>query len=178
MRLIQFFAAAGLLALLGGCDGDRDEKPADRVDAGTETAQAPADGKAEDGRLSIKGPGFDLKVNIPEGVSNPADSENELLYPGSTLSGMHIEAGGTTGNAKANGGVELRFISSNPLETVAGWYRDPERRGRFSVKSVAREGGALVIRGSQKSDGDAFVLRLAPASGGGTEARMTLSDRG
>ncbi len=182
MRVIKIFAAAGVLALPGACDGKRKEKPPQRIDAehadgATEMAQAPAEGKAEDGRLSIKGPGFDLKVNIPEGVSNPADSENELLYPGSKLSGMHIEAGGTSANAKANGGLELRFTSSEPVEKVAAWYRDPARQGRFAVTSVAREGGALVIRGSQKGDGDAFMLRLVPASAGGTEGRMTLTGR-
>ncbi len=177
MRVIMFFAAAGVLALLGGCEGKRDEKPPERVDVGTEITQAPAEGKAEDGRLSIKGPGFDLKVNIPEGVSNPADSENELLYPGSKLSGMHIEAGGKSANTKANGGLELRFTSSEPVEKVAAWYQDPARQDKFAVTSVAREDGALVIRGNQKGDGDPFMLRLAPTSAGGTEGRMTLSGR-
>ncbi len=178
MRAIQIFAAAGVLALLGGCDDKVNEKPTDRVNAGAQTAQAPAEGKAEDGRLSIKGPGFDLKVNVPEGVGNCGNSENELLYPGSKVSGMHIEAEGTSGNAKASGGVELRFTSSDPLERVAAWYRDPARQDRFAVESVAGEGGALVIRGSQKGNGDAFMLRLGPASGGGTVGRMTLTGRG
>lgn len=182
MRVIGILAVAGVLALTGGCDGKREKMPAEPTeaepaDARTEIGQAPAEGKAEEGRLSIKGPGFDLKVNIPEGVSDPADGENELIYPGSKLSGMHIEAGGSTAKARPNGGVELRFTSSAPVDKVAAWYRDPARQVRFAVQSVAREGDALVIRGSQKGDGDAFMLRLSPASGGGTEGRMTLSGR-
>ncbi len=177
MRAIQIFAA-GVLALLSGCDVKENEKPADRVNAGAQTAQAPAEGKAEDGRISIKGPGFDLKVNVPEGVGSSGNSENELLYPGSKLSGMHIEAEGATGNANARGGIELRFTSSDPLEKVAAWYGDPARQDRFAVESAAREGGALVIRGSQKGNGDAFMLRLVPAGGGGTLGRMSLTGRG
>jgi hypothetical protein len=124
----------------------------------------------------MKGPGFDLKINIPEGMKNDADGDNELLYPGATMSGMHIEAGQGSGKAGSASGVELRFTSPDPVEKIAGWYRDPARKGTFSVASARKEGDAVLIAGTQKGDGDPFSLRLAPA-GGGTEGRLTLSDR-
>jgi hypothetical protein len=170
---MRIFVAAAALALLAACDGGASEERSASNAAG-EAVEAPAEGKAEDGRFTMKGPGFDLKINLPDGMTNEGNGENALLYPGGTMSGMHIEAGADGG--KAASGVELRFTSTDPVEKVAGWYRDPARKGAFSVASWAREGDALVIAGTQQGDGDPFSLRLVPA-GGGTEGRLTLSER-
>ena len=167
--------AGPALALLAACDaGGEAEKAAPTSPASVE---APAEGKAEEGRMSIKGPGFDLKINIPEGMQTDAQANDGLLYPGAKMSGMHIEAGPAKGNAGAASGVELRFSSPDPVEKLAAWYRDPARKGTFNVASASREGDAVLIAGTQKGDGDPFSLRLTPAGGGGTEGRLTLSDR-
>lgn len=179
MARSKLFLVIGGLTLLGACEakiGKDDEAPK----GGAETAGAAAEGKAEDGRFSIKGPGFDMKIAIPKGVADQAevDSDSGLLYPGASLSGMHIEAGGSAAPAKKNSGVELRFTSADAPDKVAGWYRDPARAGDFSVASARREGASVVIAGTQKSDGDGFKLRLSPGAAGGTEGRLTLSERG
>ena len=164
-------------ALLAACEG-RIGTTSDREGGSAEGSEAvpSASGKSETGKLSIKAPGFDMKISLPEGLADEANTEGELIYPGASLGGMHIEAG--SGKAgKRNSGVELRFTSSEPIDKVAAWYRDPARAGGFSTASTSREGEAIVIAGIQKSDGDPFNLRLSPAPAGGTEGRLTLTDR-
>ena len=88
-------------ALVAGCDdGGKREKERERQVAAVEAAAA---GKAEQGRFSIKGPGFDLKIDMPEGMANQSEGDNELLYPGAKLSGMHVEAAEGAGNGAASG---------------------------------------------------------------------------
>ena len=170
---------AGLaLALLAACDAGGEPDKEEAAAPSAEPSGSPAEGKAEEGRMSIKGPGFDFKINIPEGMQSDATEDNDgLLYPGAKMSGMHVEAGPGRDNAGAASGVELRFTSADPVEKLAAWYRDPARKETFNVASASREGKAVLLTGTQKGEGDPFSLRLAPASGGGTEGRLTLSDR-
>ncbi len=165
------------MALLIACEG-RVGKTGETgsEDARASDAASSASDKSEEGKLSIKAPGFDMKINIPEGLADQTDTDSELIYPGASLGGMHIEAGSERAG-KRNSGVELRFTSSDPIQKVEAWYRDPARAGGFSTASTSREGGAIVISGTQKSDGDPFNLRLSPAPAGGTEGRLTLTDR-
>jgi hypothetical protein len=171
-----FLLLAGI-ALLSACEGRVGQaKETGGAKAGGTVAASSASGKSEEGKLSIKAPGFDMKIDIPKGLADRADTDSELIYPGAALGGMHIEAGsGAAG--KRNSGVELRFTSREPIDKVAAWYRDPARAGGFSTASERRDGEALVISGTQKSDGDPFNLRLSPAAAGGTEGRLTLTDR-
>ena len=169
----RFLLLAGA-ALLTACEEQTSETASARA-GGSETASS-ALNKSEEGKLSIKAPGFDMKINIPTGLADRTDADSELIYPGAALGGMHIEAGSETAG-KRNSGVELRFTSGDPITKVAAWYRDPARDGAFSTASVRRDGQAMVIAGTQKSDGDPFNLRLSPAPAGGTEGRLTLTDR-
>ena len=139
--------------------------------------EAPAAGKAEEGQLSIKAPGFDMKINIPKQIAVQAGAEenSELLYPGATLSGLHVEA---PAGAGGDSGVELRFTSADPPGKIAAWYRDPARAEQFAIASQRQESNALQLSGTRKQDGGAFGLRLVPAAGGGSEGRLSLTDRG
>ncbi len=172
----KFVGVVGILLLLGGCDlrvGKNGDSQAADANAATQAAGAPAAGKAEEGELSIKVPGFDMKVNIPKQVAEraSADSDSELVYPGSSIGGLHIGADG------ARSGVELSFKSSDPLDKVDAWYRDPARKDGFSISSEQRQSGSVTISGTQKQDGDPFRLQLSAAPGGGTEGRLTLTER-
>lgn len=164
-------AAVGALALLGACDMkiSKDDKREASSPAQSNPEQ-PAAGKAEEGRFSVKGPGFDMKVNLPQGVAE-TDGGNDLFYPGAAISGLHIEA------AKPSSGVELRFTTADAPAKVAAWYRDPARASGFQINSAKQEGEVVTIAGTQKSDGDPFSVRLSRGAGGGTEGRLTLSDR-
>jgi hypothetical protein len=171
----RLLAAAAAFALLGACEmkiGKEDER-AQAPAKGEGKAEQPAAGKAEEGRFSIKGPGFDMKLDIPNDVVRTADADgdNDLLYPGASIGGMHIEA------SKPSSGVEMRFTTPDAPRKVAAWYRDSNRAGGFRIQSVKQEGEAFTLSGAQKADGDPFSLALSPASGGGTEGRLVLSDR-
>ena len=174
MRRVRLFGLIGSTLLLAGCEAEVGTK---QESAPSQAAEAPAAGKSEEGRLSLKGPGFDFKINIPEGMATEAgDADNGLLYPGAKLSGMHIEAGQAKGSAGAASGVELRFTSADAIEKVAAWYRDPGRKETFTIASAEREGDALVLSGREAGDGEPFTLRLSP-SGAGTAGRLTLTDK-
>lgn len=177
MRTGSTLSLACALALLSACEANVRKDGKDETADGAAKAAAAAEGKAKEGQFSIKTPGFDMKIDIPAGVTSHGDSDSDMLYPGSKLSGMHIEGSKTGAGGKGNAGIELRFTSADPADKVAEWYRDPARASGFSVSGIRRDGPAFLITGSEKGDGDPFTLRLSPASGGGTEGRLTLSDR-
>jgi hypothetical protein len=153
--------------------------------AGTGTAAgkqgekaAPADaGKAQDGSFSIRAPGIDMKIDIPAGITSHGDSESDLLYPGSTLTGMHVQGSDAAAGAAGKAGIELRFTSFDPAAEIAAWYRDPARSGGFTMVAARPEGETLVLSGTERADGDPFELRLSPGRGGGTDGRLMLTDR-
>lgn len=162
-------AAVAAIILLGACEArfGNDAAPVD--------ANATAENRAEDGRLTIEAPGFNLQVDIPDSIRADAEmSDNKLIYPGAAFGGIHIQGNRAETDRDQ---VELRFTSGDDLARVAAWYRDPARRGDFAIASDSRDGETIVIAGTDAGDGDPFTLRLAPRSGGGTEARLLLTDR-
>ena len=162
--------AVTAMALLGACEAriGRDDKA-----GASERAQAAAGG-AEEGTFSIDAPGFDLKINIPEGMKDGmVNSDSEILYPGAQLSGMHVNADGQ-GNARDK--VELRFTSADAPDKVAAWYRDGARAETFAIASAVEKNGTYTLSGTEVEDGDPFTLQLA-RRGEGTDARLTLQDK-
>ena len=168
-------AAVAVVALLCACDvrGKTDE--ADNKAAG---APASAEGKAEEGKFSIKMPGLDMSLSLPKGMADEARAERDskILYPGATLRGMAIAAGQSSGKG-GDSEVEIRFSTPDPPDRVAAWYRDPARADGFRLESATREGDAHVIVGTQKRDEHRFKLRLGPRAGGGTDGRLTIRHR-
>lgn len=167
-RLLPLAAAAALA--LTACEArfGNDAGPA---------GNGSAAGKAEDGRLSIHAPGFDMKINIPEGIRREAgiDDDGGIIYPHSTFSGMHVEGG--RDDSRSDGEVELAFTSADAPDLVARWYRDPARAPDFTVATANREGPAFVIAGTTKDHNGNFRVRLSPRQSGGTEGRVVLTDR-
>ena len=143
----------------------------------TPDANATAEGKAEEGQLSIDAPGFEMKIDIPEGIQREAgiNDDSGILYPNSTFSGIHVQGG--EGGADGDGEVELRFVSTDAPDRVAGWYRDSARSADFSVGSARREADAILIQGTVRDGGSPFRVRLEPRQGGGTDGRVVLADR-
>ena len=164
-KLVPIAAAALLLAACEARVGNRVEAE------GNDSAE----GKAEEGELSISAPGFEMKLDIPESVraETGIDSDSGLIYPNAQFSGIHVEGGREGGSG---GEVELRFTSSDSPGVVSAWYRDPARATDFSVGGAGREGNDIVISGTAKDDGGQFRVRLSPRSGGGTDGRVVLSD--
>lgn len=176
----RIIAAAAMVALLAACEakiGKDDEGTAAGNTVGAD--QVSAEGKAKEGQFSIKAPGFDLKFSLPRGVASRAkvDEDSDILYPGVTLSGMHIEAGKEGPTGARHGAVELRFTSGEAPDKIAAWYADPARADDIAIASSTRDGQAYVIEGQAKDDGDPFTVRLEP-KGNGTDGRLTLRDKG
>ena len=167
-RLHAYTALAGAF-LLCACEGkvgrDREGNAVDE--------QVSAEGKAEEGKVSIKAPGFDLKFSLPKGMADEArvERDSKLLYPGSVLRGMAIVAGPGDGKGSE---VEIGFSTPHPVDEVAAWYRDPGRAEGFRLERAAREGDGWMVTGVQKRDKHRFKLRLTRRQGGGTDGRLTV----
>lgn len=149
--------AAATLALTGCGAPAENEVLANR--------NAVAEGKAENGQLTVRAQGVDLKIDLPAPLRRMAggDGNRALVYPGAA------------DEARAEGGV-IAFHSDDSLETVARWYRDPARAARFSVVTDERQGPAIVIAGTARN-GDGLAVRLAPGAGGGTDGRVVVTAR-
>jgi hypothetical protein len=163
------------LALLGACDSKARRDEPDR-DAGN--GQVSAEGKSEEGKISLKMPGVDMTLSLPKGVADEARAERDskLLYPGSTLRGMAIAAGPDS-DRSGESEVEIRFSTQDPVDKVAAWYRDPARAAGFQLQRAAKEQDGWLVTGVQKRDEHSFKLRLTPRSGGGTNGRLTVRHR-
>jgi hypothetical protein len=171
----RLFCAA-ILALLGGCEA-RIEGGENGTASHQGAAEGTAEGKAEEGKIALKAPGFDLSINIPKDIAKTAksDQDNALLYPGSTISGMYIAAGN---GGDGQGEVELRFAAAQAPAQVEAWYRDPARAGTFALDEVRRSDGEILMSGRSNGDKQAFRLRLKPSGAGGTDGRLILRDSG
>lgn len=168
-RLLPLAATAAALVLVA-CEARFGN------DAGP-TGNGSAENKAQEGEVSINAPGVQMKINIPEGLRHEASIHDDsgLIYPGSTMSGMHIEGGRDDGPRKSDGEVELRFASTDPPDRVAHWYQDPARGSSFALSSSGREGEAWVFAGTKRDGGGRFRIRLV-AQGSGTDGRVLLTE--
>ena len=147
-------------------------------DAPPVEANASAAGKAEEGRLTISAQGFNMSIDIPEGLrEHDSDDDDDLLYPGAALGGLHVQAGAERADGARGGEVELRFTTGDAPDRVAAWYRDPARQDVFTVQSAGREGEAYVVAGTGRRDNDRFTMRVTARAGGGSEGRLLISDR-
>ena len=172
MRTAPLAIALAALALLSACEmkvgGD------DKQTAKGEAA-ASAEGKSADGSISIDAPGFDMKLNIPDALRAQVGADGDVLYPGSKLGGLHVQANDGSGSGEDS--VELRFTTVDAPAKVAAWYRDPNQAKELTVTSAQKQGDAIRIVGTSKSDGDPFTVTLEPGADGGTEGRVLLQDR-
>jgi hypothetical protein len=141
-----------------------------------ERQRASAEGKAEEGRLSIKAPGIDIAIAVPDAVRDRAQAnvESEFLPPGSRARGIHVEGDG--GNlAAGRDSVEIRFTSPQPPAEVVAWYRDAARRPKFTISGAERAEGEQILTGTT-AEGAPIRVHLA-ARETGTDGRLVLVDR-
>jgi hypothetical protein len=164
--------AAVALALLSACGGHAGDKTSE-----TDNGQASAEGRAEEGKISVKAPGIDMTFVLPKAMRGEAkvDKNSKILYPGATIGGLAVV--GTQAKGEKDGGdseVEFRFATVDPPDRVAAWYRDPARAADLKVAKAAKEGADIIITGTQPGDAHPFKVRLSPREGGGTEGRLTI----
>jgi hypothetical protein len=174
MNRPSLFTAAAAAVLLSAC-----QAKIHRDDSGNSSgSQVSAEGQAEEGKVSIKAPGFDLKFSLPKGIAGEArvERDSKLLYPGAVLRGMAIVAGEGDGQGE-NSEVEIGFSTPDSVDSVAAWYRDPARAEGFRLERAAKEGEGWIVTGVQKRDKHRFKLSLKPRPGGGTDGRLTVRHR-
>lgn len=152
MSRFVLLAAATALAL-SGCGAGEDSESAN-------AANAMPRSKTENGQITARVQGVDLKVNLPPPIRRMTE-DDDYLPP----------------RARAErGGEGRRFHSDDPPETVAAWYRDPARAGRFSIATVERQGPAFVLAGTVRG-GDRLRIRLFPGAQGGTDGTVVVTAR-
>jgi hypothetical protein len=166
MGAVRIFALAAT-ALLCGCGGGGDD---DNFAGGNGSVSA--EGKAKEGRISVKAPGVDISISVPKELTGEAKAgrDSKVLYPGATFAGIAIAAG----DKDSKGGdtdVEVRFKTADSPDTVAAWYRDPARADGFRLTSARRDGSRYVFTGIQRRDEHPFKVTFGPG-GGGTEGRL------
>ena len=150
MSRFALLTAVSALALSGcGADGDNESANA---------ANAARPSRTENGQLTARVQGVDLKVNLPPPIRRMAE-DDDLLPPRAH---------------SRRGGEGQRFHSDDPPRTVAGWYSDPARANRFTIASATSEGTTLVLAGNVRGGG-ALSVRLAPAAGGGTDGTILVT---
>ena len=140
---------APALALSGCSTGGNDSADA---------ANANISGRTENGQLTARVQGVDLKVNLPPPIRRMTEGDDLLPPRARTL----------------RGGEGQRFHSGDSIEDVAGWYRDPARANRFEIQESIRNDAEWVLTGNARS-GDAFRVRLTPAAAGGTDGTIIVT---
>ena len=152
MSRLSLLAAATAFALSGCGAGEENES--------ANAANAMPASRTENGQLTARVQGVDLKVNLPPPIRRMTE-EDDFIYP----------------RARAErDGEGHRFHSDDPPETVARWYQDRARANRFNIAAVTRDGTALALTGTARN-GDALSVRLTPGAQGGTDGTVLVTAR-
>lgn len=136
--MIRPILAASLLFLpLAACDSGKDGTTIqfNSTDSDGNVTVGGVDGKT--GQVSINAPGFSGSLKLPKlhlDASN-FDMNGVHLYPGSTISGMNIDAHDKAGSSDDDGIVKVSFASPAKPDTVQAWFLDRLNKAGFSVKS-------------------------------------------
>jgi hypothetical protein len=143
-----FLIAASALALTGCGSGGSNNA--------TDAANAAIEGRTDNGQLSARVQGVDLKINLPPPIRRMTEG-GDFLYPGA-----NAERGGD------------RFHSDDPPEIVARWYQNPARANRFTITTATRQGSFILLAGAARN-GDALSIRLSPGARGGTDGTIAVA---
>jgi hypothetical protein len=143
--------AAAALALSGCGSGDGNDS------ANAANAMPPS--KTENGQLTVRAQGVDLKINLPPPIRRMTE-DDDFLYPGT--------------QTRRGDGTGRRFHSDDPPETLAAWYQAPARANRFRITNVSRDGAAFALAGTARG-GSAISVRLAPGAQSGTDGILVVT---
>lgn len=151
------------LVLLAACDGAKDGTSITlNGDDGNVTASI-----GNSGQMAVSVPGFSGSIKLPKLKldSDNFDMNGVHLYPGSSISGMNIDAHNKAGE-DSDGQVRVSFESPAQPGAVRDWFQQKLNAAGFKV---APNGSGL----SGTTDEDKpFKLDLAPE--GSDKARGTI----
>lgn len=151
------FAAAALTLTVAGCDDGKDGTTiAINASDADGNAVVGVDGKS--GKLSIAAPGFTGSISLPKMHFDAGDFDMNgvHLYPGSTISGMNIDAHDKPGGDD-DGKVRISFASPAAAPTVRDWFQRKLTGAGFTLSA---SGNGLA---GTTDDHKPFRLDLTPA---------------
>jgi hypothetical protein len=129
-------AALILTAGLSAC-GDSKDGTSISINSTDSDGNVVASMDGNTGAVSINTPGFSGKLNLPKLHLDSQDFEMNgvHLYPGSTISGMNVEAhsDGKAGKDDDNGSVRVSFASPAAPATVRDWFQAKLNAAGFTV---------------------------------------------
>ncbi len=110
------------------------------------------------GEAAISGPGFSGKIHLPKIKLDAADFDMNgvHLYPGSTISGMNIDAHDQGPGSDSDGRLKVTFESPAKPDTVRAWFEQKLTAAGFTVKT---DGTGL---SGTTNDKKPFTLDLNP----------------
>ena len=158
IRTLAIFTVAIAALPLAACGNSGDGTSISLNATGTDSnALASMDGKT--GQVSLDVPGFSGKIKLPKIKLDAGnfDMNGVHLYPGSTISGMNIDAQDNGPGGKDQGLVKLSFDSPAKSDVVRAWFLE-KLTGDAGYKLQTSGSG---LTGTSK-DGKAFKLDLAP----------------
>jgi len=125
------------------------------------------------GSLSVDVPGFSGKLRLPKLHLDAKDFEMNgvHLYPGSSISGMNIDAhdGGKAGNDDDNGSVRVHFTSPAAPGKVRDWFQEKLSAAGFTL---ATNGTGLIGTTDEKKP---FKLDLSADGGDKSKGTITIN---
>lgn len=135
------FAALLLAGTLAACDGDDSSGNGTSITINTTGSDgnmvAGMDGKT--GKLSVNLPGgIGGNITLPKFKFNAEDFDlnGVHLYPGSTISGMNVEAHDTGTGKTDKGEVRIAFESPAAPAKVQAWFLDKlSKDAKFDIKA-------------------------------------------
>jgi len=134
----RIILATALLALpLAACGGHND-KDGTTIQFNEDGVDGNVSGSMDaSGKIAIDAPGFSGSLKLPKLHldADDFDMNGVHLYPGSSVTGMNINAhdGGKGGDS--DGAVTLTFASPARPDAVQGWFLDRLNKADFSVKT-------------------------------------------
>ena len=126
------------------------------------------DGKS--GEMAINAPGFSGKINLPKIHLDASDFDMNgvHLYPGSTVSGMNIDAHDHGQGSDDDGTVKVTFESPAAPDTVRAWFEQKLNGAGFHVKA---DGTGLSGTTDEKKP---FSLDLSPVGADHAKGVITI----
>jgi len=162
IRLFSIALVVVAAAPLAACGGSGDGTSISLNATGTDgNVLAGVDGKT--GQVSLDVPGFSGKIKLPKVTLDAKNFEMNgvHLYPGSTISGMNIDAKDNGSGGKDSGVVKVSFDSPAAPDIVRGWFLEKLNAGAdFKVKASSN---GLV---GTSDEGKPFRLDLTPNGNG------------
>jgi hypothetical protein len=167
-RLI--FAAALLALPLAAC-GAHDDKDGTTIQFNASDADGNVTGSMDaSGKIAIDAPGFSGSLKLPKLHldANDFDMNGVHLYPGSSVTGMNINAHDKGNGGDDDGAVTVSFASPASPDAVQSWFLDRLNKANFSVKT---DGTGL---SGFTDDKKPFRLDLSPDGAGKATGVITI----